>query len=111
MVSCAVAGIVCIVAIAHLPTRLSWVGLAIYPVLVGLGVLIHYAMMLMLMSLSFWMTRAQGFINAYYSVFQIARLPREVFFGPDPLHLHVDRAAAADRQRAGAHAFRGCPVG
>jgi ABC-2 type transport system permease protein len=25
------------------------------------------------------MTRAQGFINAYYSVFQIARLPREAF--------------------------------
>jgi ABC-2 type transport system permease protein len=36
----------------------------------------------MLMSLSFWMTRAQGFINAYYSVFQIARLPREAFSGP-----------------------------
>jgi len=27
------------------------------------------------------MTRAQGFINAYYSVFQIARLPREAFHG------------------------------
>jgi ABC-2 type transport system permease protein len=33
------------------------------------------------MSLSFWMTRASGFINAYYSVFQVARLPREAFFG------------------------------
>jgi len=81
VVSCGVAIIVCLVAIAHLPTRLSWLGLAIYPALVGLGVLIHYAMMLMLMSLSFWMTRAQGFINAYYSIFQISRLPREAFFG------------------------------
>jgi len=44
-------------------------------------VLIHYAMMLMLMSLSFWMTRASGLVNAYYSVFQVARLPREAFFG------------------------------
>jgi len=34
-----------------------------------------------LMSMAFWMTRAQGFINAYYSVFQIARLPREAFKG------------------------------
>lgn len=33
------------------------------------------------MSLAFWMTRAQSFINAYYSVFQIARLPREAFSG------------------------------
>ena len=82
VVSCAVALVVCGVAIAHLPTRLSWLGLALYPLLVLLGVLIHYALMLMLMSLSFWMTRAQGFINAYYSVFQIARLPREAFFGP-----------------------------
>jgi ABC-2 type transport system permease protein len=82
VVSCLVAIIICGVAIAHLPTQLSWIGLALYPMLVGFGVLIHYALMLMLMSLSFWMTRAQGFINAYYSVFQIARLPREAFFGP-----------------------------
>ena len=81
VVSCTVAIVVCIVAMAHLDKPLSWVGLAIYPALVGLGVLIHYAMMLMLMSLSFWMTRAQGFINAYYSIFQVSRLPREAFFG------------------------------
>jgi ABC-2 type transport system permease protein len=81
VVNCFFAIIVCGVALAHLPERLSWLGLTLYPLLVALGVLIHYSLMLMLMSLSFWMTRAQGFINAYYSVFQIARLPREVFFG------------------------------
>jgi ABC-2 type transport system permease protein len=82
IVSCAVAIIICLVAIAHLPTGVSRAGLAVYPLLVSFGVLIHYALMLMLMSLSFWMTRASGFINAYYSVFQLARLPREAFFGP-----------------------------
>jgi ABC-2 type transport system permease protein len=82
VVSCLVAIVICLVAITHLPSRLSWGGLALYPLLVSFGVLIHYALMLMLMSLSFWMTRAQGFINAYYSVFQLARLPREAFFGP-----------------------------
>jgi ABC-type uncharacterized transport system permease subunit len=60
VVSCAFAMVVCIVAIVHLPTPLSWLGLALYPALVMLGVLIHYALMLMLMSLSFWMTRARG---------------------------------------------------
>ena len=76
-----VAMIVCAVAIAQLDTRLNWAGLLVFPFLVVCGVLIHYAMLLMLMSLAFWMTRAQGFINAYYSVFQIARLPREAFHG------------------------------
>jgi len=73
--------IVCLVAIAHLNMRFSPMGLLIFPALVAFGVLIHYAMLLILMSLAFWMTRAQGFINAYYNVFQIARLPREAFSG------------------------------
>jgi len=61
--------------------RMSGAGLLVFPALVAFGVLIHYALLLMLMSLAFWMTRAQGFINAYYNVFQIARLPREAFHG------------------------------
>ncbi len=56
-------------------------GLVLFPALVVCGVLIHYALLLILMSLAFWMTRAQGFVNAYYNVFQIARLPREAFNG------------------------------
>ena len=76
-----VALIVCGIAIAHRGLQLSVAGLLFFPALVICGVLIHYALLLILMSLSFWMTRAQGFINAYYNVFQIARLPREVFKG------------------------------
>lgn len=82
VVSSVVAVILCVVACAHLSMRLSMAGLLIFPALVIFGVLIHYALLMMLMSLSFWMTRAQGFINAYYSVFQIARIPREAFYGP-----------------------------
>jgi len=76
-----VSAIVCVIAIAHLNMNLSWAGVLAFPVLVIFGVLIHYAMLMTLMSLAFWMTRAQGFINAYYNVFQIARLPREAFKG------------------------------
>ena len=76
-----VAAIVCGVACAHLTLDLSVPGLILFPALVAFGVLIHYALLLILMSLAFWMTRAQGFINAYYNVFQIARLPREAFSG------------------------------
>jgi ABC-2 type transport system permease protein len=74
--------IVCLIAIAENNWSFSLSGLVIYPLLVVFGVLIHYSVLLMLMSLAFWMTRAQGFINAYYSTLQIARLPREVFHGP-----------------------------
>jgi ABC-2 type transport system permease protein len=81
VVNTGVATIVCLVACAHLSTPLSVGGLLFFPTLVIFGVLIHYALLLMLMSLSFWMTRAQGFINAYYNVFQISRLPREAFSG------------------------------
>ncbi len=77
-----VAAIVCVIAIAHSGHSFSGVGLLAFPILVTCGVLIHYALLLMLMSLAFWMTRAQGFMYAYYNVFQIARLPREAFKGP-----------------------------
>jgi ABC-2 type transport system permease protein len=73
--------IVCVIAMAHLHLNLSGAGLLIFPVLVACGVLIHYSLLLILMSLAFWMTRAQGFMYAYYNVFQIARLPREAFKG------------------------------
>ena len=73
--------VVCGIAIGHVQMSASVAGMLIFPCLVICGVMIHYAMLLMLMSLAFWMTRAQGFINAYYNVFQIARLPREAFHG------------------------------
>jgi ABC-2 type transport system permease protein len=76
-----VSALVCVLACAHIGFHLSLAGLLLFPLLVLCGVLIHYAMLLMLMSLAFWMTRAQGFVYAYYNVFQIARLPREAFSG------------------------------
>jgi ABC-2 type transport system permease protein len=81
VVNTCVALILCGVACAHLTLHLSVPGLILFPALVIFGVLIHYALLLILMSAAFWMTRAQGFINAYYNVFQIARLPREAFNG------------------------------
>jgi len=81
VVNTVVVAIVCVIAIAHLNMRLSVPGLLVFPTLVAFGVLIHYALLMMLMSLAFWMTRAQGFMYAYYNVFQIARMPREAFNG------------------------------
>ncbi len=45
------------------------------------GILIHYSLMFMLASISFWTVRAQGIVYGYYNLFQIARLPDEAFHG------------------------------
>ncbi len=54
---------------------LSFLGLCIA------GVLIHYSLMFLLASISFWTVRAQGIVWGYYNLFQIARMPDEAFRG------------------------------
>jgi ABC-2 type transport system permease protein len=45
------------------------------------GILIHYSLMFLLASISFWTVRAQGIVWGYYNLFQIARMPDEAFSG------------------------------
>jgi len=45
------------------------------------GILIHYCLMFMLATVSFWTVRAQGIVYGYYNLFNIARLPDEAFRG------------------------------
>src|ERR1700743_3300399 len=45
------------------------------------GLMIHYSLMFMLASVSFWTVRAQGIVWGYYNLFNIARLPDEAFQG------------------------------
>lgn len=49
--------------------------------LCGIGILIHYSLMFLLATISFWTVRAQGIVWGYYSLFQVARMPDEVFHG------------------------------
>ncbi len=49
--------------------------------LIVAGVLIHYSLMFLLSSVSFWTVRAQGIVWGYYSLFNIARLPDAAFRG------------------------------
>ncbi len=46
-----------------------------------IGLLVHYSLMFMLASVSFWTVRAQGIVWGYYNLFNIARLPDEAFRG------------------------------
>lgn len=45
------------------------------------GILIHYSLMFLLASISFWTVRAQGIVWGYYNLFNIARLPDDAFKG------------------------------
>jgi len=45
------------------------------------GVAIHYCLMFLLASISFWTVRAQGIVWGYYNLFNIARMPDEAFRG------------------------------
>jgi ABC-2 type transport system permease protein len=60
------------------PTFLQLSGFA---ALCVVGILIHYSLMFMLASISFWTVRAQGIVWGYYNLFNIARMPDEVFKG------------------------------
>jgi len=50
-------------------------------VLCVVGILIHYSLMFLLASISFWTVRAQGIVWGYYNLFNIARMPDEAFEG------------------------------
>ncbi len=45
------------------------------------AILIHYSLMFLMASISFWTVRAQGLVMAYYNLFSIARIPDAAFRG------------------------------
>ncbi len=49
--------------------------------LCAIGILIHYSLMFLLATVSFWAVQAQGIVWAYYNLFNIARLPDSAFRG------------------------------
>jgi ABC-2 type transport system permease protein len=50
-------------------------------VLCVVGIVIHYSLMFLLATISFWTVRAQGIVWGYYNLFNIARMPDEAFHG------------------------------
>ena len=45
------------------------------------AILVHYSLMFLMATTSFWTVRAQGIMMAYYNLFSIARLPDVIFRG------------------------------
>jgi len=63
--------------------RLSpgWALVVGFVLLAAVSILVHYSLMFLLASVSFWTVRAQGIVWGYYNLFNIARLPDEAFHG------------------------------
>jgi ABC-2 type transport system permease protein len=72
---------VMVFAARQIPLVPSLLQVAGFLVLCVAGVLIHYSLMFLLASISFWTVRAQGIVWGYYNLFNIARLPDEAFRG------------------------------
>jgi ABC-2 type transport system permease protein len=64
--------------LALVPSFLQVLGFALFALM---GILIHYALMFLLSTVSFWTVRAQGIVWGYYSLFNISRLPDAAYRG------------------------------
>jgi ABC-2 type transport system permease protein len=60
------------------PTAAQLIGFAL---LCGASIVVHYSLMFIMASISFWTVRAQGIMMAYYNLFSVARIPDVAFRG------------------------------
>ncbi len=55
--------------------------LLLFGLLCSAAIVVHYSLMFIMASTSFWTVRAQGIMMAYYNLFSIARIPDVAFRG------------------------------
>jgi ABC-2 type transport system permease protein len=80
-VNAAIAGSVMVYAAGQLALVPSPVQIATFLLLCMVGIVIHYSLMFLLATISFWAVRAQGIVWAYYNLFNVSRLPDSAFRG------------------------------
>jgi ABC-2 type transport system permease protein len=68
-------------ACVHLRLPITVVSAGLYVILIACGVLIHFSLLSVLVTVSFWIIRAQGIVYGYYNLFNISRLPEDAFRG------------------------------
>ena len=55
--------------------------IALYLLLLLVGLVIHYSTMVIVVSLTFWIVKTEGLEGSYFTLYEFARLPREAFRG------------------------------
>ena len=53
----------------------------LYGLLVACGIVIHYSVLVLCISVAFWITSAQGIEGSYFTLSEFSRLPRQAFTG------------------------------
>ena len=81
LINSVVAGGVVIYAAAKLGLHPGALDVALYLFLVLCGLVIHYSILVISISLAFWLTSAQGVEGTYFTMMEFSRLPREAFKG------------------------------
>lgn len=74
------AGIV-IYALRQLGIVPSFTDLSLYALMIFCGFLINYSILLITVSLTFWLGAAQGIEGSYFTLMEFSRLPRQAFKG------------------------------
>src|SRR5476651_2570532 len=68
-------------AVHKLGLHPSAVDVILYAAMILAGLVIHYSILVLTMSLSFWLTSAQGIEGSYFTLVDFSRLPREAYRG------------------------------
>lgn len=76
-----VAAAIVIYAARQLGLSPSLVEMALYALMLLCGFLINYAILLITVSLTFWLGSAQGIEGSYFTLMEFSRLPRQAFKG------------------------------
>lgn len=81
IMNCVVALAVVAFAVTKLGLHPSIADIGFYVLLLGCALLIHYAAVLLIVSLTFWLIGSQGIEGSYFTLFEFARIPRQAFVG------------------------------
>jgi ABC-2 type transport system permease protein len=72
---------VVVYAVHRLGLHPSAAEIALYCAMIAAGIVIHYSILVLTMSLPFWMATANGIEGTYFTLVDFSRLPREAFTG------------------------------
>lgn len=81
LINSVVAGGVVLYSVRQLGLHPGFVDVVLYFGMVGCGLAIHYSILVISISLVFWLTSAQGVEGVYFTFTEFSRLPREAFTG------------------------------
>lgn len=59
----------------------SFADLVVYVLMLGCGLVIHYSLVLISVSLTFWIVKSEGIEGSYFTLTEFSRLPREAYRG------------------------------